>query len=170
MKKQILTTFIALIGLITLKAQSVGFEAGGFVGFPIGDASSITSFNFGVNAAYYWKAGGNLQAGFTSGYDHWTGKDVKEIMLGGPPREYKTEDFGFIPLAITTKYEMNKFFGGLDIGYAVYIGKKGGEGGFYYKPRVGYTISSFNIYGFYKGISNNGSSINTLGFGFGYKF
>lgn len=160
MKKLLLSAVIALFGLTGLKAQSTGFEAGAFIGFPIGDAGDVSSLNFGINAAYYWTVAESFQAGLTAGYDHWTAKEY----MG-----YKGDDAGFIPIAATAKYDFGGFFGGLDLGYAIYAGSGGGDGGFYYRPRVGWNNTSFNVYGFYKGISNDGS-ISSLGVGFDYKF
>lgn len=164
MKKLLLSAVIAVFGLTGLKAQSTGFEAGAFIGFPIGDAGDVSSLNFGINAAYYWTVAESFQAGLTAGYDHWTAKEHEIGTI-----KVKGDDAGFIPIAATAKYDFGGFFGGLDLGYAIYAGSGGGDGGFYYRPRVGWNNTSFNVYGFYKGISNDGS-ISSLGLGFDYKF
>lgn len=154
-----------MFGLTGLKAQSTGFEAGAFIGFPIGDAGDYTSLNFGVNLAYYWTVAENFQAGAATGYDHWTAKEF-DTGFG----KIKGDDLGFIPIAAAAKYDFGGFFGGLDLGYAIYAGSGGGDGGFYYRPRVGWNNTSFNVYGFYKGISSDGSTLSSLGVGFDYKF
>lgn len=167
MKKLMLSAIVAVFALSGLKAQSTGFEAGAYVGFPMGDAGDYSSFNFGINAAYYWTVAENFQAGVAAGYDHWIGKTVKETFMG-ETFEFDVDDLGFIPIAATAKYDFGGFFGGLDLGYAIGASKNN-DGGFYYRPRVGWNNTSFNVYGFYKGISNDGS-ISSIGLGFDYKF
>ncbi|MFA5619032.1 MAG: hypothetical protein WDA08_01855 [Weeksellaceae bacterium] len=159
MKKFILSTAIAVMGLVGLNAQSTGFEAGAFVGFPMGDAGDLYSFNFGITAGYYWNVGEGFQAGVVTGYDNFSGKTV----MG-----YKVPAFGAIPIAASAKYYFDQFFVGADLGLG--IGTSTGAGSaFYYRPRVGYGMTSLDIYAFYKGYSNNGS-VSSIGVGAAYKF
>lgn len=164
MKKLILSAAFAVCGLVGVNAQSTGFEAGAYVGFPMGDAADYTSLNLGITAAYYWTVAENFNLGVMSGYDHWIAKEY-DIM----GTTYKPDDFGFIPVAASAKYDFGGFFGGLDLGYAIYAGSGDGDGGFLYRPRLGWAGASFDAYAFYKGISNDGSA-SSLGAGFAYKF
>src|SRR5690554_4311903 len=130
MKKLLLSAVIAMFGLTGLKAQSTGFEAGAHIGFPIGDAGDFASINFGINAAYYWEVSANFQAGLASGYDHWITKSEDETPdIPLPTKMVSTEmkDFGFIPVAAAAKYDFGGFFGGLDLGYAIYAGSGKGD-------------------------------------------
>lgn len=187
MKKLLLSAVIGLFGLTGLKAQTSGFEAGAYIGFPMGDASDFTNFNFGVTAAYYWTVSPNFQVGGLIGYDYWTGKEFKSSGGVLPPGDDPGDDPGaskgvtakgssnkinpgFIPLAVSARYNSEGFFGGLDLGYAVYAGEGDGDGGFYYRPRVGWNSTAVDIYAFYKGISTDGSTMSSIGVGFDYKF
>lgn len=164
MKKLLLSAVVAMFALTGLKAQSTGFEAGAHIGFTMGDVKDSYSMNFGINAAYYWEVSADFQAGIAAGYDHWTGKEYDIMGM-----KFKPDDAGFIPLAAAVKYDFGGFFGGADLGYAIGA-SKGNDGGFYYRPRLGYTNTSFNAYGFYKGISVTGGTFSSIGVGFDYKF
>lgn len=159
-----LTAVIAVISLTGLKAQSTGFEAGAFIGFPMGDFKESTSINFGITAAYYWTVAENFQAGVMTGYDYWTAKEFEIMGV-----KYKPDGMGFIPVTASAKYDFGGFFGGADLGYAVGVSKDN-DGGFYYRPRLGYNAATFDAYAFYKGISKNGATASSIGLGFDYKF
>lgn len=165
MKKLLLATVIAMFSLTGLKAQSTGFGAEVFGGIPMGDVKDAYSFNFGLNLNYYWTVSDNFQAGVAAGYDYWSGKEIDAGILG----KFKIDAAGFMPIAASAKYNFDGFFVGADLGYGIGV-SKGNEGGFYYRPRVGYNFSSFNVGLFYKGISMNGGSFSSLGLGFGYNF
>ena len=109
----------------------------------------------------------NFKLGAKVGYDHFIA-DSNFKDLGG-------EDFGFIPLAATAKYEFsNNLFVGADLGYA-FSTKDGLDGGLFWQPKIGYSGASFDVYAGYKGISvdnNQYSNFNAdaVSLGFAYKF
>jgi len=169
---------ILMLGL-AMSAQTTGFKAGVHVGFPVGDASNISSFNIGADVAYLWKdVAPKLSVGVASGYDHFIAKNVTvgggTINIGGqiidlPRATIKVKDFGFVPIAAVGQYDFNpKVFGSIDIGYAIATNSDF-NGGFYFVPKVGMNIDAFQAFVFYKLISNNGS-ISTLGIGGAYNF
>jgi hypothetical protein len=166
MKKLFLSAALAVGCLVGVNAQSTGFEAGAYVGIPVGDAGDLTSFNFGITAAYYWEIAPSFQLGALTGYDYWTAKEYDS-----PSGKVKGDDFGFIPIAASAKYNFGgSLFGGLDLGYAIYAGSGDGDGGFLYQPKFGYSGASFDAFGFYKGISADGVTFSSVGAGFAYKF
>ena len=161
MKKLFLAAFVAVCGLSGVNAQSTGFEAGAYVGIPVGDAGDATSFNFGINAAYYWDVAESFKAGAMLGYDFFSGKEV----------EGEKQNISFLPIAASAKYIFGEsLFGGVDLGYAIYVGDGDGDGGFLYQPKFGYSGASFDAFGFYKGISVDGGTFSSVGAGFAYKF
>lgn len=195
MKKLLLSGFIAVFALTGMKAQSTGFEAEAFVGFPMGDkdVKDAVSFNLGINAAYYWNVAESFKLGAMLGYDYFIGKKD----------EGEKHDLSYLPIAASGKYYFNQFFVGLDLGYAIGVSSdysldyEEGEGvivssdvkykgGFMFRPRVGYSNTSFDIFAFYKSINNktevSGSflgesfsdseknNLGSLGIGFSYKF
>lgn len=169
MKKLFLTAALAVCALVGVNAQSTGFEAGAYVGIPVGDAGDFSSFNFGISAAYYWEVAPSFQLGLLTGYDYWAGKDY-DVNINGVNIKTEGVDLGFIPIAASAKYNFGgAMFGGIDLGYAIYVGDGEGDGGFMYQPKLGYSGASFDAFAFYKGISDN-TTISSVGLGFMYKF
>jgi len=163
--KKIILSLLAVFAFGAAQAQDGGFKAGVHLGLPMGDAGDVYSFNFGLDVAYMWAISDDFQAGVTTGYSYFSGKEL---------------DFGdgtfkvngaFIPVAASGQYSFSdNFFGGADLGYALYAGDGDGDGGFYYQPKVGYQTEKFEVYASYKGISADGATISTVGLGFNYKF
>src|SRR5690554_2519204 len=102
MKKLFLAAVVAVCGLTGVNAQSTGFEAEAYAGLPMGDIKDGASFNFGINAAYYWDVAESFKVGAMVGYDYFAGKDdVKSI--------------SYIPIAASGKYSFDQFYVGLDL-------------------------------------------------------
>lgn len=192
MKKLFLAAFVAVCGLSGVNAQSTGFEAEAYVGLPMGDIKDASSFNFGINAAYYWDVAESFKVGAMLGYDFFSGKEV----------DGEKQNISFLPIAASGKYFFDQFYVGLDLGYALGLTSEKmseeifpGEsisaevkykGGLMFRPRVGYTTASFDVFAFYKSISNKtevsasgggesfsastSNSVGSLGVGFTYKF
>ncbi|MCT3844755.1 hypothetical protein HZQ52_07930 [Elizabethkingia anophelis] len=161
MKKILLLGAFALLGFAA-SAQTTGqFKIGANIGVPVGDASNLTSFTIGVDAAYQWRLAENFDLGIATGYQHFFIKsDYKDL-----------GDKGYIPLAASAQYSIDpKFFIGADLGYAFWTGKYTSGGGFYYQPKVGYQQPNWELYLGYRGVSDNGTtgSVN-LGFNFKLK-
>ncbi len=173
--KKIIFTAAAAFAFAFSNAQDAGFKAGIHLGMPIGTSGDSYSFNGGVDAAYMWSVADKFQAGLTTGYSYYAGKEVStpSITIGAitiPGTSVKVNG-AFIPVAATGQYSFSdKIFGGLDLGYAIYAGDGSGDGGFYYQPKVGYQTEKYEIYASYKGISVDGGSISSVGLGFNYKF
>lgn len=141
MKKLILSAALAAFGLVAGNAQDSGFEAGAYVGIPVADVGDGSSVNVGATVAYYFNVAEGFKIGGLVGYDHFIAKD-------------NAEDAGFIPITASAKFNFTEsFFAGADLGYAIGISDGAGDGGFLYRPRVGYSTSMVDIYAFYKGIS-----------------
>jgi hypothetical protein len=148
---------IAVMAFGFANAQDGHFKVGAHVGLPLGDYKDFTSVNLGVDAAYLWNVADQFSAGVTTGYTAYLGKDG-------------WGDFGFIPVAATAQYSLSDdLFLGADLGYAIYAGSGGGDGGFLYQPKFGYQNEKVELYLGYKGISNNGT-VSSLNIGFNYKF
>jgi len=171
MKKILFSAAIAAFGFVNTNAQATGFEAGVYLGMPSGDASDVTSFNLGLNVAYLWNVSDDFKAGITAGYDHWMAKEFEGE---------KGKDIAFLPIAATAKYSFGNIFIGLDLGYSLGLSSEkenedfgDGEsfsaeikhkGGFLYQPKVGYNAASFDIYVFYKGMSNKVEATTSMNF------
>ncbi len=146
MKKFLLSAAIAVFGLTGANAQ---FEAGAYVGLPIGDSDGF-SFNAGATFGYYFEViPSKLKVGGIAGVDHFFGKeyDFGNATIDGA-------DATFVPIAASAKFNFTeKFFAGLDLGYAIGVSDGAGDGGFLARPRVGMTLPMIDVYLFYKHIN-----------------
>jgi hypothetical protein len=178
--KKIIVTALAVFAFSFANAQDGNFKAGIHLGMPMGDAKNIYSLNWGLDAAYLWKVADNFQAGLTTGYSSFSGKDITTstpavyasgILVYPETSSTVKVNAAYIPLAASGLYSFSdNIFGGLDFGYAIYSGNGGGNGGVYYQPKVGYQTEKYEVYAGYKGISANGGTISSIGLGFNYKF
>src|SRR5690606_15862302 len=163
MKKLFLFAAVAVFGL-TMNAQE--FKLGANVGLPVGDAGDAYTFGIAIDANYLWEVADSFKAGAAVGYLHALGDSI-DTPLGS----FDIDDAGFLPIAAASSCGMSAdFYVGLDLGYALGISPSGNDGGFYYAPRVQYSVSeSLDIVAAYRGISRDGGSFNviTLGVEFG---
>ncbi|UII76345.1 hypothetical protein LV716_00715 [Flagellimonas sp. HMM57] len=165
MKKVYLFYVFIFIILSNISAQDrSSFKAGISAGVPVGDASNVSSFSVGLDVAYHWGVSELLDVGLATGFMNAFG-DTKTDSFGPIPEGTGFEDFQFIPLAASFRiYPTYSFKLGADVGYAVGI-NEGNEGGFYYRPLVGYNITGnteLNVS--YTAVDNNGTfAIATLG-------
>jgi len=163
MKKMFLVTVLALFGF-SVHAQE-GFKVGANLGLPVGDAGDISSFSIGVDVAYHWDVADSFAAGVASGFTNAFGK--KETMsAGGSSISFDYDDVQFLPIAASGRFAANeKISLGADLGYAIGI-SEGMDGGFYYRPIVGYNLSTrtqLNVS--YTGISLDGGTWSTVNLG-----
>jgi len=166
MKKLFLAAF-AVFAFASVNAQEL--RAGLTGGLPIGDFSDAYSFSFGLDASYLWEVSEDFSAGIATGYATSPG-DSQSITILGITTTIDAVDFSYIPLAAAGRFNASEgFVLGADIGYAIATGD--GDGGFYYRPMVGYNISEeFQITASYRGVSVNGGSFSTVNLGVNYKF
>jgi hypothetical protein len=155
MKKLILLGAFALFG--SMNAQS-GFKLGAHVGLPLGDAKDLFSFTLGADASYLWPVADNFSAGIATGYSAWLGKTISG---------YKVPTMSMIPVAATASYKLAENFNvGADLGYGFIFMDGSNDSGFYYQPKVGYTIGNGEVTLGYQGLSKNGSSFSAVNLGY----
>lgn len=144
MKKLIFTAAIAVFGLIGVNAQSGSFEVGPYIGAPVGNADGF-GFNAGALFGYYVEVIPRLKVGGVVGLDQFFGKNENG---------WDYADATFLPIAASAKFNItDKFFAGLDLGYAIGLTDGAGDGGFLARPRIGFSLPIVDIYAFYKTIN-----------------
>lgn len=146
MKKLILLIVFTVLSLTVGHSQS-NWRIGLNVGIPTGDVHDVSTFNFGGDVAYLFDVTDVLSVGPLVGYSHFFG-------------EKDFEDFSFVPLAASGRFSFSDaFFVGADLGYAIAV-DKGNDGGFFYRPKLGYNFGNLALIGSYSGIEvkNNGLS------------
>lgn len=132
-------------------------KVSGHLGVPIGDASNISDFAFAVDLGYFFEINDAFSAGPTIGYSHSFGDDVNSPIISA-----EIDDIQFLPIGGEARYHFNNFFVGGGLGYALGINEEN-DGGFYYSPRFGYTISDkIAILLAYRGVTSDGDSWDIL--------
>lgn len=152
MKRFFLMAAVAVLGF-TANAQD--FKLGATVGIPIGDAGDFYTLNFGVDAAAFWEVSEDFEAGVSTGYNH-------SIL----DSDFEGDGFQYVPIAASGRFNASEEFQiGADLGYALGL-NEGNDGGFYYRPVVGYNVSEkVQITLSYRGISVDGGNFSTINAG-----
>jgi len=144
MKKFILSLIITISGIVGLNAQSGTFEVGPYLGAPIGDADGY-NFNTGATFAYYFNVIPKLKVGPLIGVDQFFGKEENG---------WDYPDVTFLPLAASAKFNFTeRFYAGLDLGYAIGLSDGAGDGGLLARPQIGISLPIVDLYGYYKSIN-----------------
>lgn len=155
---------IAAVGISTSFAQG-SFKLGANFALPIGDAGDVSSFSIGFDAAYLFPVSDKFEVGPALGFTNAFGK-TESVTILGTTFEADYDDAQFLPIAAAARFNATeKLYLGADLGYAVGI-NDGNDGGFYYRPRVGYSFTDMigaNIS--YTGISLDGGDWSTIGLG-----
>lgn len=160
MKKLVLSIVLSAF-VFTASAQEGSFSIGASVGAVTGDISDFFSYSFSVDAAYMFEMSDQFDLGVTASYLSYIGKDK---VLG---IAVDIDNGGFLPLAAAARYKASeKFVLGADIGYAIGIAPSDNDGGFYYRPMIGYNLNArTQITASYSGISTDGSTFANFGIG-----
>jgi hypothetical protein len=151
MKKLFLLTIFTIFGFTVANSQ-INWKIGVNAGIPVGDVQDFSSFNIGGDATYFFGVLDLVSAGPMVGYSRFIGKN-------------DFDDVSFIPLAASGRFSLpNAFFIGADLGYAIGI-DDGNDGGFYYRPKVGYDFGIIGLIASYSGIAVDGGSFNSVNLG-----
>lgn len=137
------------------------FSAGVYGALPIGDAGDLSSFGLGVDLTYLFEVGDTFGVGPTAGIAHFFTDDVET-----PIGNVEIDDVTFLPIALAGRFNVSDAFTlGADLGYGVGINEDN-DGGFYYAPRIAYSVSDLIDIAFtYRGVSQDGSTWSWLGLG-----
>lgn len=159
MKKFLCTIIFLAAGFTSSYAQG-DIRLGIHAGLPVGDAADISSFGLGADVAYLVGLGDTFQVGPMVGYNHFFGEEVD---LGGMG-SFEMDDIQFLPLAATARFGLAGLELGADLGYAIGL-NDGNDGGFYYKPKVGFSLFGLGLIASYTGISVEGGTFSSVNIG-----
>ena len=142
-----------------------GFKIGLNGGLPINqEVNDIVSLVAGVDLGYHYALGEVVDAGVMAGF------------INGFPEKFDSggadlPHVQFLPLAASFRiWPSNSFSLGGDLGYALGL-NEGNEGGFYYKPLIGYLMGAQTEVSLsYTGIAVEGLSWATVNLGVLYTF
>lgn len=149
--KRLLLLFLMIAAGISSSYSQGDLRLGVNAGIPVGDAADVSSFNAGVDVTYLMGFGDTFQVGPMLGYSHFFGED-------------DFDDFQFLPIAASSRFGLAGLELGLDLGYALGISDDL-DGGFYYRPKIGFSLLNFGLIGSYTGISDDGSTFSTVNLG-----
>ena len=157
MKKLISLVFISIFTVTTLNAQGL-MSLGGGGGVPVGDAADLTTFAIAIDLGYLFEISDSFEAGVSTGYHHYFGDEITSGSFA-----IEVDDIQFLPIAATARVNISdQFYLQGDIGYALELGD-GGEGGFYYRPALGYRVSEQGAVDIsYSGISVDGGNFSSV--------
>ncbi len=148
--KKISFLIVLCLFLGAANSYSQDFKFGGNLGIPVGDADGF-DLNYGADAAFLFGVSDVIQAGPMIGYTGYSAD-------GG--------NVSFLPIAATGRFSFptSALFLGADLGYALGL-EDGMDGGFYYRPKVGYAFPLFGVIASYSGISNDGVTLSSINLG-----
>ncbi|MCM4161192.1 hypothetical protein FHG64_02220 [Antarcticibacterium flavum] len=149
MKKLFITLVVVMIGVTSAYSQG-HLKLGVNAGIPVGDASDY-SFQLGGDLAYMFNAIPILDIGPMVGYSHFFGDD-------------DFDDMQFLPAAVAGRLNFPGITVGLDLGYAVGL-NDGNDGGFYYRPQLGFRVLGLGLIASYQGISMDPGNISSVNLG-----
>ena len=160
MKKLALYSSMTLFSMSLIYSQG-SFQAGGHLGLPIGDAGDLATFAIALDLAYILEIDDNISAGPVAGYSHSFGDEVN---VGG--FNVEVDDVQFLPLGGRAQFDIaDQFLARAELGCAVGI-NDGNDGGFYYSPQFGYSISdAIDAILAYRGVSRDGGSWDIISLG-----
>ncbi|TVZ28179.1 hypothetical protein JM83_3286 [Gillisia sp. Hel_I_86] len=148
--KKLLVLFVVIFFTATSVYSQGNFRFGANGGIPVGDVEDISNFHVGTDVAYMFNVAEMLDVGAMVGYSHYFAD---------------SDDAQFLPIAASGRFGLSSLYLGADLGYAIGI-DDGNDGGFYYRPLVGYKIGKLGIAASYEGISMDGGwSFNSINLG-----
>lgn len=159
MKKLLFACVVLIsVGLTTSNAQNFVFGVHG--GVPVGDVSDSHNFDIGVDVAYMFNTMGVFQFGGLVGYSHYFGDSMEAMGI-----EIDIDDAQFLPVAATGRASLgDAVFVGLDLGYGIGL-NDGNDGGFFYRPKLGFDLFGIGIVGSYEGFSMDGGTVSSVNVG-----
>lgn len=149
--KKVLILFVFSFLVTTAVFSQGNFRFGVNAGIPVGDVEDYSSFHLGTDVAYMFNVVELLDVGPMVGYSHFFGEE-------------DLDDVQFLPLAASGRFGLSSFYLGADLGYAVGL-QDGNDGGFYYRPLVGYKFGKLGIAASYEGISVDGGTFSSINLG-----
>ncbi len=164
MKKSLFIVLIVLFSISSAFSQS-NFRIGVNAGIPVGDIEEFTTFQLGADVAYLYPVSNLFSVGALAGYSRYFGDDVST-----PLGNINVDDISFLPIAASARFGFeNSLFVAADLGYAVGL-DDGNDGGFFYRPKVGYSLGLVAVIASFSGISVDGGDVSSVNLGVEFGF
>ncbi len=155
MKKLLLFTTVLFLAFTTAQAQN--FKLGVSGALPVGDFSDGYGFGAQLDLTYLIEVNEAFHVGPMASLLYYNGSD--ETILG---ITYEIEDALFLPIGGSARFSLDEFFFGADLGYGIGISPDGNDGGFFYRPKVGYSFGNVGVILSYSGVSMDGATFSSV--------
>ncbi len=167
MKKILLVAAFAVFAFST--AQSQTMKLGASASLPVGDSSDAYTFGAQVDFAYLFEINEAFQVGPMASFLYYNG-DTETINFGEGTLNRDIEDALFLPIGGSARFLLEEFFFGADLGYGIGLAPSGNDGGFFYRPKVGYDFGSIGVVLSYSGIAVDGGTFSSVNAGIEFSF
>ncbi len=164
MKKLFIVAAFTLFGITTSNAQ--GVHLGANAAIPVGDADGGYGFGLALDFSYLFAVNDVFHVGPSASVLHYFGKEED---FG--PITIENDDATFIPIGGEARFWLEQFFFNAHLGYGIGVAPDGNDGGFYYRPGVGYMFTeSVGAAASYSGITVDGGTFSSVNFGATFRF
>lgn len=160
MKKIIFLAAFAILGLTAVQSQNM--KLGASLSLPVGDSSDSHNFGAQVDFAYLFDINDAFHLGPMASLLYYNGD---KIDIGHGLGSVDVDDFLYLPVGGEARFLLEEFFFGADLGYAIGLSPSGNDGGFFYRPKVGYDFRSIGVVLSYSGIAANGGTFGSVNAG-----
>lgn len=160
MKKILL--FVAVAVLSFSVAQSQQMKLGVSAALPVGDMSDGYGFGAQADFSYLFQINEAFLVGPTASLFYYSGK---KIDIGYGLGSHKIDDAMFLPIGGSARFLLEDFFFGADLGYGIGLSPSGNDGGFFYRPKVGYNFGNIGAVLSYSGIALDGATFGSVNAG-----
>ena len=156
MKKILLIAAVAMLSFSV--AQSQQMKLGVSAALPVGDADEAYGFGAQADFAYLFEINEVFFVGPSASLFYYSGKNIDM----GPYGKFKVDDAMFLPIAASARFMLEDFFFGADLGYGIGLSPSGNDGGFFYRPKVGYNFGKIGAVLSYSGVALDGSTFSSI--------
>ncbi len=135
------------------------------VAIPTGDTADFIKIGGDFKVNYMYPITDEFKVGPSLGLSLFLEESSEDLGIGVS----EEDGFFFLPLTVRGEYTfLEMFVTGLHLGYALYLGESG-EGGFYYRPSIGYLITEkLTLQASYNGVSQDGGAFSYFGLGISF--
>ncbi|MAP81196.1 MAG: hypothetical protein CL526_08915 [Aequorivita sp.] len=159
MKKLLL--FVAVVVLSFTTAQSQSLNLGVSAALPVGDSADGYTFGAQADFSYLFEINESFHVGPMASLLYYNGDEMDIPGVG----TFEVDSALFLPIGGSARFLLEEFFFGADLGYGIGLSPDGNDGGFFYRPKVGYDFGSLAAILSYSGVSMDGGTFSSVNIG-----
>ncbi len=163
MKKLFLITAVLFLAFTTAQSQNIKLGVSGAL--PVGDSADGYTFGAQVDFSYLFEVNEAFHVGPMASLLYYSGDEIET-----PIGTFDIEDALFLPIGGSARFSLEEFFFGADLGYGIGLSPDGNDGGFFYRPKVGYSFGTVGVILSYSGVSVDGGTFSSVNGGVEFSF